>query len=259
MFEQELQLMIEAARRAASEIVKIYKSGFDVMIKEDRSPVTTADLRSNKIIRETLSVFKDTAWLSEEDKDDMTRLSKRKLFIIDPLDGTQDFVNRDDSFSINIALIVDKRPVVSVIAIPMEGSITYAKKNEGAFYMDRDGKVERIHTSSKLDNLIVCETKTHSSDKEEYFFKKNRDKIDKIIYSGASTKAVKIARGEGDICVRFSSETKEWDVAASDLIISEASGIMVDPDKKPFIYNREDVYNKKGYCIFNREENLKLL
>lgn len=259
MFEKELEAMILAAKKASKEVMAIYRRGFHVSIKEDDSPVTDADLASNRVIRGMLSPFSDVAWLSEEDADDRSRLAKNKLFVVDPLDGTSDFVNRDDSFGINIALVYERRPVVSVLAVPAKNLIVYASKGNGSYLLEEGKDPIRLHVSDRLDRLVWLTSKTHCSEEDKKIIEKNRNRIDKVVPLGASTKAVEIARGNADVSIRYTDSTKEWDVCASDLVVTEAGGIFVDVKGRTFVYNREDVYNRDGYCMFNRKENLNLL
>ncbi len=259
MFEKELEAMILAAKKASGEIMTIYRKGFHVSVKEDDSPLTDADLASNRVIRSLLAPFSDTAWLSEEDADDKSRLTKRKLFVVDPLDGTSDFVARDDSFGINIALVYDRRPVVSVLAVPAKHQIVYASKGNGSYLLDEGKEPVRLHVSDRVDHLVWLTSKTHCSEEDKKIIERNRERIEKVVPLGASTKAVEIARGTADISIRYTDSTKEWDICASDLVVTEAGGIVVDVNGNPFVYNREDVYNRDGYCMFNRKENLKLL
>lgn len=258
MFEKELEAMIATSKKASEEIMKIYQSSFQISYKSDFSPVTDADFKSNEIIRSTLSSFSDIGWLSEEDYDDLSRLDKRKLFVIDPLDGTTDFIAHDDSFGINIALVVDHHPVCSVIALPAQHTFVYAKKGCGAYLLDGKKSIP-LHVSNRLEHLIFLTSRTHPSKKDDDIIKKNRNFIGKVVSLGASTKAVEIAKGAADCCIRYTDKTKEWDVCASDLLIEEAGGIFVDTLGQPFIYNRKDVINRNGYCMFNRKENLALL
>ena len=259
MFEKELEKMIQAAKAASAEIMKIYSNGFSVKTKDDESPVTDADIVSDKIIREHLSVFDDIAWLSEEDADDLSRLTRRKLFIVDPLDGTSDFVNKDGSFGINIALVVDHRPVCSVVAVPAMNTYAYAMKGKGSYYVDENGREERMHVSSLTENLRVLVSKTHRTKEDDELFKRHASSIKELIPMGASTKAIYLSRGLADACIRITDKTKEWDVCAPELIVTEAGGVFVDLNRKEFVYNREDVHNHDGYCMLNRKENEFLL
>lgn len=257
--DEILKTMIKAASLASAKVMEIYESGFKVQIKGDYSPVTDADLASDKIIRETLSVFSDISFLSEEEEDDLTRLKKRSLFVVDPLDGTQDFVNQDGSFGINIAFVVDHEPVLAVIALPACHQIAYAIKNEGSYLIDKDGTTRRIHVSDRKSDLIFLSSKTHELEEEKQVYLKHASLIKEVVRYGASEKAVRLAMGEADASIRYTDQTKEWDVCAPDLLVREAGGIFADTKLNPFRYNREDVYNHDGYCMFNRAENTILL
>ncbi len=259
MYETILQKMILAGKLASEKIMEIYEKGFNVEIKEDKSPVTDADIASDKIIRETLSCFTDVAWLSEEDTDDASRLSKQKLFIIDPLDGTIDFVQKDGQFGINIAYVEDHKPVVAVVCAPAQHQIAYAVKGKGAYLIHADGTEERLHVSDKTENLTLVVSKTNCSKFEEKQFEKHSDLIKEIIPMGASTKAIYIASGKAEACIRMTDQTKEWDTCAPDLLITEAGGIFEDTRLEPFVYNRRDVYNHFGYVMLNRKENEVIL
>ena len=258
MYEKELEAMILAVKKANTEIMKIYRRGFHVDYKKDDSPVTEADLASNQIIRKELECFKDIAWLSEEDVDSEDRFKKRAVFIVDPLDGTQDFVSHDDYFGVNLALVVDNKPVVAVIGLPAKNAYAYAIKGKGSYYCQED-KEERMHVSDKLHDLIMVQSLTHNLPQEDLILNKHKDRIAKVIYLGASTKAIALAKGDVDASVRFTDQTKEWDVCAPDLIVEEAGGIFVDSKLNRFTYNRKDVINHDGYSMFNRIENTILL
>ncbi|MFA6829178.1 MAG: 3'(2'),5'-bisphosphate nucleotidase CysQ [Bacilli bacterium] len=259
MYEEIFNEIKIALKEAMDEVYAIYEKGFAVEYKEDDSPVTTADLRSNAIIRSHLSKFSDIAWLGEEDADNKERLAKDMVFIVDPLDGTQDFVNHDDCFGINIALVKDHKPIMAFIGMPFYGSYCYAVKGQGAYYVSKIGKEERLHVSSRTKDLIYLASKTHESQREKDVVAKHQDMIKEVIHQGASIKAYYLACGKGDCSVRYTSMTKEWDTCAPDLIVKEAGGIFVDSNGKEIVYNREDVYNRDGYSMFNCSDNMFLL
>ncbi len=258
MYQKEWEAMVSACQKASAEIMNIYRRDFKISTKSDQSPVTEADLASDKIIRKELSVFPEIGWLCEEDFDDKERLSKKAIFVVDPLDGTQDFVNRDGSFGINIALVVNHIPVVSVVGIPAQNAYAYAIKGEGAFYI-KEGKKEKLQVSNRTKDLILVESMTHVLDKEKEIERKHKDLIQKVIHMGASTKMIALGQQKADCSVRYTDKTKEWDTCAPELLVTEAGGVFLDTELKPFVYNREDVYNRKGYCMFNRIENKILL
>ncbi len=251
--------MQEAIIEAGKEIMRLYENKeYKVDIKKDDSPVTTADFNSNRIIHSKLDIFSDIAFLSEEDIDDKKRLNSEYVFILDPLDGTSDFVNRDGSFSVNLALVYKGDPIISFIGLPALNSYCYAIKDKGCYEVN-ENKIRRLYCSKKRDDLILVESMTHTSSKEKEVYDKNRSRIKDIIKAGASTKAYYIASQKADVSIRYTSMTKEWDTCACDLIVKEAGGYFVDTNLKSFKYNKEDVYNHDGYCMFNIKENIDLI
>lgn len=258
MYQKILEKMISAGKEASEMVMKIYRKGFNINIKEDKSPVTDADLASNKILRESLKDIPDIAWLSEEDYDDLSRMNKKRVFVIDPLDGTEDFVKRDDSFSINIALVENNLPVISLIMVPAMNTYAYAIKGKGSYYF-KDGTITKMHVSDRTNDLILVESKTHLLKEEQEVLDRHKNIIKDVIYLGASTKAIALANGDVDASIRYTPNTKEWDTCAADLLVKEAGGIFLDTNLKEFTYNRKDVYNRNGYCMFNKIENEVLL
>lgn len=258
MWEEQLQAAIEAGVKAIEGILKIYHSNFEVEIKEDDSPVTLADKNADKVIREYLhSKFPTYAFLTEESTDNLSRLDNDFVWIVDPVDGTKDFVARDGGFTTNIALAYKHEAVVGVVVVPLTGEIYYAAKGLGAFY-SKDGVVERIHVSDKLDNLTVYKSVFHSKPEEDAVIEKHKDKIAKVEKWGSALKPCRIAQGLGEITYRLSNGTKEWDTAASQVIVEQAGGVFLKPNKERMMYNRTDVYNREGYVICNRIENFLL-
>ena len=258
MWEEQLNAAIEAGIAAIEGILKIYHTDFDVEIKDDNSPVTLADKNADKVIREILHKrFPDYAFLTEETDDDKSRLDNDFVWIVDPVDGTKDFVAKDGGFTTNIALAYKHEAVVGVVVVPLTGEVYYAAKGLGAFYR-KDGVTKQIHVNDKLDNLIVYKSVFHSKQNEEEMYQKHADKILRIEKWGSALKPCRIAQGLGELSYRLSDGTKEWDTAASQVIVEQAGGIFLDTNKKRIMYNREDVYNRDGYVICNRIENFLL-
>ena len=258
MWEKELKEAIFAGLKAKEKILEIYNQGFDVEIKDDNSPVTIADKTADRIIREHLrKMFPSHAFLTEESEDDKSRLENDYVWIVDPVDGTKDFVAKDGGFTTNIALAYKHEAVVGVVVVPLTGEIYYAAKGMGAFYR-KDGVTKRIHVNDKLDNLIVYRSVFHSTKNEEEMFEKHKDKIARVEKWGSALKPCRIAQGLGELTYRLTDGTKEWDTAASQVIVEQAGGIFLDTKGQRIMYNREDVYNRIGYVICNRIENFLL-
>ena len=258
MWEEQLNAAIEAGVKAIDGILKIYHTDFSVEIKDDNSPVTLADKNADKVIRECLhKAFPEYAFLTEESTDDLSRLNNDYVWIVDPVDGTKDFVARDGGFTTNIALAYKHEAVVGVVVVPLTGEIYYAAKGLGAFYR-KDGVTKRIHVNDKLDNLTVYKSVFHSKPIEEEMYEKHKDKIAKIEKWGSALKPCRIAQGLGELSYRLTDGTKEWDTAASQVIVEQAGGIFLDTKRQRIMYNREDVHNRIRYVICNRIENFLL-
>ncbi len=258
MWESELELAKTIAIKAGKKIMEYYHGSFEVDIKSDDSPVTSADRASNEIIVSELKrKYPFFAILSEENDDDFSRLDNDYVWIIDPLDGTQDFVDHGSGFAVNIALAYKHELVVGVVYIPVNDELYYASKGNGSFCV-RNNKTMRIHVSDKVNDL-TCLTSLHFFGKEETeLVNKHSDKIKKCFAAGASIKACLIAEGKAEICYRLYPNTKEWDTAAPQLLVEEAGGYFLKPDGTPIRYNRKDVNNREGFIIANSKDNFLL-
>lgn len=259
MFKKQLEDMIQAGLLAKVKVLEIYNEEFEVQIKSDDSPVTKADLLADKLITEYLkNIYPDYGFLTEESKDNKDRLNKDFVFIIDPVDGTADFVDKNDEFAINIALSYKHEIVAGVIFIPALNTYYYALKDNGSYKVDSEGKTERIHVSSKVEDLTCLTSRFHVASNELELIEKHSDLIKHVKTYGSSLKACLIAEGKAEITYRLKSGTKEWDTAPFEVIIKEAGGIVVKPNGTPMVYNREEVRNLEGYIVANKKENVLL-
>lgn len=257
MWEKELQEAINAGLKAKEKIMEIYNKGFDVEIKEDNSPVTIADKTADQIIRDHLhKAFPTHAFLTEESTDNLDRLNNDFVWIVDPVDGTKDFVAKDGEFTTNIALAYKHKLVVGVVIAPAIDEMYYASLGNGAYYQKLGEKPIRIHVNDKTEELTMLISVFHFSQFEQDFINRNSDKIKHTVRRGSSLKPCMIAHGLAEITYRASANTKEWDTAACQIVVTEAGGLFVEPDGKEITYNREDVYNRNGYIVTNRKENL---
>ena len=158
MYEKEKEMAFTCLALASEKIMEIYQEGFHVILKEDHSPVTEADKAAESIIKEAIQKeFPEDGILSEESTEDKSRLQKSRVWIIDPLDGTKEFVRRSGQFATNLALAINGKLVAGFVASPVEKKIYYAIKGEGAYLLE-NGASKRIHVSSrKLGELIpIC-------------------------------------------------------------------------------------------------------
>lgn len=255
MWEKELKSAIEAAQLVIPKILEIYHTDFGVEIKGDNSPVTIADKTADKMIREYLhKLYPTHAFLTEESEDDLSRLENDYVWIVDPIDGTKDFIARDNEFSTIIALSYKHEIVVGVISAPALGEIFYASKGNGAYKLV-DGKVEKIHVSDKTEDLTYLASVFHEKEKEIAAVARH-PRIARKLKVGSAIKGCRIAEGKAELFYRLENGSKEWDVAGMQIIVEEAGGIFVEPDLSRIVYNRKDVYQRKGYIAANKKENI---
>lgn len=257
MYQKELELAKKLAVEAGKAIMEIYETDFDVEIKGDNSPLTIADKTANEIIVKQLQEkFLEYAILSEEEKDNKERLLNNYCFIVDPLDGTKEFIKKNGQFTVNIALAYKKKPVMGVIYVPVTKELYFAAEKSGAYLENLVTKEKRrLNVSEKLNNLIWVGSKSHSSEKEANLIEKNKDLIKESISAGSSLKGCMVATGGADVYYRFGL-TYEWDTAAMHCIVEQAGGIFKQMDNTEMLYNRENTLNEKGFYIVNRKENI---
>ena len=261
MYECELEVALNAVNSVRNLILDIYNSNdLGVEIKEDNSPVTRADKVADKKIREILSTaFPLYSLLTEESVDDKSRLQNDYVWIVDPIDGTKDFVAKNDQFTVNIGLSYKHKAVLGVILIPVSGEIYYAAEGLGAFYLkDKNATPVKIHCNNKVRDVTTLVSNFHSNQTEMDMIEKHKDIIKHQLKVGATIKGCLIARGDAEMSYRFSSNTKEWDTCAMQVLVEQAGGYLLRFDGEPIRYNREDVYNRDGYIICNVKENFLL-
>ena len=261
MFERELEVALNAVNSVRELILEIYNSdNLGVEIKEDNSPVTKADKAADKKIREILSgAFPFYSMLTEESVDDKSRLKNDYVWVVDPIDGTKDFIAKNGEFTVNIGLSYKHKAVLGVILIPVTGEIYYGAEGLGSYYLkDKDSKPQKIHVNDKTKNLTTLTSNFHHNQNEIEMIKKHSDVIAKEIHIGSTLKGCWIASGKAEYHYRYSSNTKEWDTCAMQAVIENAGGYILKFDGTPICYNREDVYNRDGYIICNRKENFLL-
>lgn len=258
MWKKELETAKEAAVKAGKVILEIYQKEENMAIeyKADASPLTQADKAANRVIVKLLKEkFPEYAVLSEEEKDNRDRLYCDYCFIVDPLDGTKEFLKRNGQFTVNIALAYQHRVVVGVIYVPVTGELYFAAEGFGSFRQSADGEQERLKVSDNQDvsSLRLVMSSSHGCKAMEDFIEKHQ--ITHLVKVGSSLKGCMVASGKADIYYRF-NPTMEWDTAAMQCIAQEAGAIFRQMDGSAMMYNREDSRNVKGFYIINRQENL---
>ena len=253
----EIETLIEIARQGGEKILEIYERDFEQYEKEDKSPLTEADLASNKIICDGLKKhFPNIPILSEEGKhlSYQDRKKWNKFFLVDPLDGTKEFIKKNGEFTVNIALVEGNRPVLGVVYVPVQNITYFAQKNEGA-YLIKNEKKEKLPTQKfSSEKLIVMGSKSHLNEETKEFVKKLEGVFGKVEFQGAgsSLKLCMVAEGIADCYPRLGL-TSEWDTAAAQIIVEEAEGeVLQYESREPVIYNKENLLNP--FFLVNRKE-----
>jgi 3'(2'), 5'-bisphosphate nucleotidase len=247
----DVDQLVQIAEQAGKEIMDVYAQDFAVEQKEDNSPLTEADKRSNKVIIESLlKYYPGIPAISEETR--LTPWNERKewrrYWLIDPLDGTKEFIKKNGEFTVNIALVEDGVPVVGVVYVPAQG-VTYAGvKGAGAFkYTANGGAVSitnSIHYSAK-SKVVVVGSRSHLSNETLQFvedLKKSGKEVD-FVSSGSSIKLCLVAEGAADVYPRF-GPTMEWDTAAAHAVALYAGRNVINRETmQPLTYNKENLLN----------------
>ena len=238
-----LEPVCEIAIRAGEEILRVYDSDFSVEDKADGSPLTAADRAAHHTIVEGLKqLTPDIPVLSEEasDVDYSVRSTWQCYWLVDPLDGTKEFVKRNGEFTVNIAFIEGDRPVLGVVYVPVTGVMYYACTGSGAFKRDGD-QVDSIKVQTyQGDKARVVASRSHASEALQKFLDAVGDA--ETISMGSSLKLCLVAEGAADVYPRLGL-TSEWDTAAAQAIVEVAGGTVTDLDGEPLRYNKKDILN----------------
>jgi len=241
---QDFDFLAAVVRQAGKAILEIYDTDFLVQRKEDQSPLTLADTRSHRIIADSLRArYPDIPVLSEEGKTVPfeVRRNWERFWLVDPLDGTKEFVKRNGEFTVNIALIEKSQPVAGVIYIPVQDRLVFADVREGC-WEESNGTSKRLTVSEGPRNapVRIVRSRSHPSPGLEKILSLMPEH--EIVSRGSSLKFCVVAGGGADFYPRF-GPTWEWDTAAGHAIVVAAGGIMVDLRGRPFTYNKENLLN----------------
>jgi 3'(2'), 5'-bisphosphate nucleotidase len=238
------------AERAAAAILEVYESDFAVEHKDDRSPLTAADLASHHIVVEGLAALTpDVPVLSEESAGIAWSARQRwsRDWLVDPLDGTREFVKRNGEFTVNIALIDDHRPVIGVVQVPVGGELAAAWRGGGTWISRPGEKARRVTTRQRATPLVVAGSRSHASAHETELLARLGHCAKMPL--GSSLKFLRIASADADLYVRL-GPTSEWDTAAGQCVLEEAGGTVLDMRGEPLRYNtRETLLNPDFVAI----------
>ena len=263
-----LGLALRAAGRAGREILDVYSGQFAVDSKEDRTPITEADRRAHRVIAEELAAGSSYPLLSEEGPPTpyAQRRRWRRFWLVDPLDGTKEFVKRNGEFTVNIALIQSGRPVLGVVYAPVSGLLYFAARGSGACKAEGQApgpELERALASARslprrpstypgripsrpqAARLTVMASRSHSGPEWERFLERLRETYAEVevLPLGSALKSCLVAEGRADLYLRFGS-TMEWDTAAAQAVMEEVGRrVRAYPTRRSLRYNKENPEN----------------
>ena len=247
MSDLDIEDIKEIAKKAGNAILEIYEKDFEIEYKEDTSPLTEADKASNDIINKGLNqLYPEIPILSEEGGEIPyeTRKNWSKFFLIDPLDGTKEFIKRNDQFTVNIALIQDNQPIVGVVYAPALDTIYWGEVDKGAWKEDKEGVVELGLKKVLGTTLRVVASASHfTKETKTYIEKWANGKKYEIINSGSSLKLCHVAEDKANIYPRL-GPTMEWDTAAAHAIVKASGKNVVEYEtEKELTYNKKNLLN----------------
>ncbi|WP_181346826.1 3'(2'),5'-bisphosphate nucleotidase CysQ [Thalassobacillus sp. CUG 92003] len=247
--------VIQAALEAGQEIMKIYDTDFDVEYKEDESPLTIADQRSHDVIKARLQQHTPEIPILSEEGQHLPyeeRKEWKEFWLVDPIDGTKEFIKKNGEFTVNIALVRNGKPVSGVIYAPALDTLYVGEEGKGAYKVQsvlgesEERALEPLPLSRQDTQTIrVVASRSHMSDETEAFISELEDQYDRVetVSAGSSLKLCLIAEGVADYYPRY-APTMEWDTGAGQAIVECSGGIVnVAEEETPLLYNKPDLLN----------------
>jgi 3'(2'), 5'-bisphosphate nucleotidase len=256
-YQREIEIAVELARAAGAVLLKHYHSPFLVEHKvnalQEREEVTVADREANDLIVSALAaLFPDDGILAEESADTEDRLTKDRVWLIDPMDGTKNFVQRDGDFAVQIGLICKDEPVVGVVYQPVRDVLYRAVLNQGSWKEAGDNSTERMTVSTRTDpaEMVLASSRSHRSPRMErvvdsFGFRHETRR------GSVGVKIGLIAEREADLYLHLSPSTKQWDTCGPEIVLTEAGGRLTDLFGQRLRYNAARIDNRNGVVATN--------
>ncbi|MEN8260078.1 MAG: 3'(2'),5'-bisphosphate nucleotidase CysQ [Pseudomonadota bacterium] len=246
-----LEAAVSLAHRASEKILHVYGTEFDVDRKKDNSPLTAADTTSHNCIIEGLAKLDPTFPVISEESSELPFAERRKwetYWLIDPLDGTKEFIKRNGEFTVNIALIHRHQPILGVVDVPVKRECYFAAKGIGAFKQTDGQPAQRIRVRAHAPReIIVTGSRSHQTDALADYLA--RLDAHQLISVGSSLKFCLIAEGSADLYPRI-GPTSEWDTAAAQCIVEQAGGCVTDMSGEKLLYNTKESFLNPYFLVY---------
>lgn len=249
-----LEAVEPIAEEAGRAILAVYETDFEVEHKDDRTPVTQADMAAHRVIVQRLRELEpDIPVLSEESSHIPFEQRRQwgRYWLVDPLDGTREFIKRNGEFTVNIALIAGHEPVLGVVHSPVLDRTYFAASGQGAWRRDGKRDAEPIRVRAPSSPLVVAGSRSHGGDALQGFLDRIGDY--ELIPMGSSLKFGLVAEGTADLYVRL-GKTSEWDTAAAHAVVNEAGGQVTDTAMQPLRYNTKESLLNPEFFVFGETD-----
>ncbi len=250
--EKRLDSVKQIAQAAGKRIMEVYATDFSVTQKDDKSPLTLADMAAHEtIVTELKKITPDLPILSEESANIpySERRAWQRYWLVDPLDGTREFVKRNGEFTVNIALIDDHKPILGVVYVPVTGVTYFAALGSGAFKQlpGQPSTPIKVRSCPK-ESMIVAGSRSHANESLQQFIE-GLDAEVELVSIGSSLKFCLVAEGKADVYPRF-GPTSEWDTAAAQCVVEQAGGYLMDTQSQPLRYNTKESLLNPYFLVF---------
>jgi len=247
---------LEVADSASQKVLEIYHSeDFKFESKQDGSPVTEADIASHQILNTGLIKLNNNIPILSEEGNANAKQDESLFWLIDPLDGTKEFINKNGEFTVNIALIERGAPILGIVFSPAVEENFYGAINIGAFKIKGTERTNILPNKQKEDECLVTLSKSHKSKEDEWFIDECKKRFGVVheIPTGSSLKLCKVAEGKADIYSRL-GPTYQWDIAAGQAVVESAGGVVNDLSGNPLSYKFDpELKNPHFYCAGDKE------
>ena len=245
--------LIETFNFAGEESIKLYKKGLDIQIKEDKSPVSNGDLRVNELLTKKISELTPDIPIISEETVDLNKKNNSKIFwLIDPIDGTKEYLAGKDEYTLNAALVMNTVPVLGLVGVPRKDRLFYSYA-QGESYLIENNKTKKINCKKQHSSGKIIALSSVVKPSDMILNKLKEFKVNSIVKMASSYKFCVIATGEFDIYAA-KERANEWDYAAGHAVAQNAGAIIKTLEGKPFLYGKEDYRNPS--LLIKRSENL---